>query len=85
MIFRRNKSRHEYRMVEMDCSMPAPGWIAICGVNFDFQGNVNSWSGKPMPLYAEGTRNVRAMMKEMKVAFRRPVLKESEIIERIGS
>jgi hypothetical protein len=79
MIFRRNKEKHEYRMVEMDLSMPDPGWIGICGVNFDEHGNIHSWFGEPMPLYALGNRNLRGLLKEMLVAFKRPLLKESNL------
>jgi hypothetical protein len=79
MIFRRNKAKSEYRMIEMDLSMPVSGWIGISDVNFDEHGNVHSWFGEPMPLYAFGTNNLRRQRKEMMVAFKRPVLKESEL------
>ncbi len=79
MIFRRNKEKSEYRMIEMDLSMPEPGWIGISDVNFDEHGNVSSWFGEPMPLYALGTKNLRRLRKEMMVAFKRPILKESEL------
>ena len=79
MIFRTNKKTTQYRMIEMDLTMPVPGWIGISDVNVDEHGNITSWFGEPMPLYAFGTKNLRRLQKEMMVAFKRPILKESDL------